>query len=110
MEERVLDSSEVYVLTNQSGMFGASEMLQDQTLNKICERLGCPVYILPSSIHECILVPKAQGSDPAALKETVGAVNSTVVSEYDFLSDSVYEFDVQNGIRICDIEARAEAI
>lgn len=110
MEERVLDLSEIYVLTNQSGMFGAAVMLQSQTLNKICERLGCPVYILPSSIHEVILVPKAQGSDPASLKETVGAVNSTVVSEYDFLSDSVYEFDVESGIRICDIEAKAEAI
>ncbi len=109
-KEGNLDSSEIYVLTNESGMFGASVMLQDQILRRVSERLGYPIYVLPSSVHEILIVPKTEDYDPKLLKETVEGVNSTVVSEYDFLSDSVYEFDVQNGIRICDIEAKAEAI
>jgi hypothetical protein len=104
MEERVLDLSEIYVLTNQSGMFGAAVMLQSQTLNKICERLGCPIYVLPSSIHEIIIVPKINAYDLKMLSETVKGVNETVVNEADFLSDSVYEYTVGGELRLADRE------
>ncbi len=99
-----LSKSELYVLTNNSGMFGASVILQYHILREISERLGCAFYVLPSSVHEIILAPKLEEYDLSMLKETVHAVNSTVVSESDYLSDSVYEYDAINGLQICDVD------
>ncbi len=104
-----LDTSEIYVLTNESGMFGASVMLQDQILRRVSERLGCPIYVLPSSLHEVIIVPKSEAFDPEMLKDTVQSVNSTVVSESDYLSDSVYIYD-DAGLQIYDVDKMTQAV
>jgi hypothetical protein len=93
--EGELDKSELYVCTNDSGMFGAAVMFIDSVIEKIAKRLGCNLYILPSSIHEVIIVPRVEQYDLNMLKETVRAVNSTVVNENDFLSDSVYQYDLK---------------
>ena len=50
-------------------------------------------YILPSSIHEIIAVPASGGFEIAMLYSMVKEVNSTAVSEEDFLSDIVYFYD-----------------
>lgn len=92
-----LDINEIYVCTNDSGMFGAAVMLLKDELNSIAERLGGKIYILPSSIHEVIIVPKIEAYDLKMLRETVKGVNETVVNESDFLSDSVYQYEAETG-------------
>ncbi len=96
-DEGVLDKKELYVCTNDSGMFGAAVIFIDKVIKKIAERLGGSIYILPSSIHEVIIVPKTGEYDVNMLKETVHAVNSSVVADYDYLSDSVYQYETAVG-------------
>ena len=96
-EDGALDKSELYVCTNDSGMFGAAVIFIDKVIKKIAERLGGSIYILPSSIHEVIIVPKTGAYDVNMLKETVHAVNSSVVADYDYLSDSVYQYETAVG-------------
>ncbi len=93
----MLDKRELYVCTNDSGMFGAAVMLMGSVIKKIAERLGGSIYILPSSIHEIIIIPRTEEYDLKMLKETVQAVNSTVVNDCDYLSDSVYSYDAGIG-------------
>lgn len=96
--------NDLYVLTNDSGMFGAAVMLHEPTLNRIQEQLGSAFYILPSSIHEVIIVPESDDYDTEMLRETVKGVNSTVVAEADVLSDNVYRYDAVSGLQIYDVE------
>ena len=51
------------------------------------------MYILPSSIHEVILLPSDRINDPTKLLSMVHDANTTVVSIGDVLSDSVYYYD-----------------
>ncbi len=86
----VLDKKELYVCTNDSGFFGAAVMLIDNVIDNVAKRLGGSIYILPSSVHEIIIVPRIEEYDLNMLKETVHSVNTTVVNETDYLSDNVY--------------------
>lgn len=83
---------QIYVLTNSSGNNGASCLVYDGALKYAAEKIGGNFRILPSSIHELLLV--TDDSIPMEeLQEMVSFVNATAVSETDYLSDSVYEYD-----------------
>lgn len=83
----------LYVLSNQEGLNGAGAVLYDGVLEKFCDEIHGGFYILPSSIHEVLLVPEEEGSDPSALAELVKEVNRTVVDEDEVLSDRVYYYE-----------------
>lgn len=83
---------EMYVITNEKGINGASAMFYDGILDKAKAMLG-DCYILPSSIHEVILLPKTEDIMLDELKEMVEDINKYVVEDMDYLSDSVYEYD-----------------
>lgn len=88
------DDTPMYILTNREGCMGAAEMIYDSVLQEIGEELGSDFWILPSSIHECIILPKNTEMTVEELTELVQEVNRTEVSEEDFLSDHVYEYEV----------------
>lgn len=83
----------MYVLTNNSGINGAVGILDTSSLNKFADKIEGDFYILPSSIHELILVPKENTDSSEALREMVREVNTNEVEPQDVLSDSVYLFD-----------------
>ena len=85
------------VLSNQKNFFGASVILYSEQLRKVSEELGQDLYILPSSVHEVILLPEA-GQDPDALRATVKRVNETEVRREEVLTDSVYRYDRTTGL------------
>lgn len=72
---------------------GASVMLCEDVLSEAADMLKSNLYILPSSIHEIIVIPVDFRDDVAELKDMVNAVNQTQVLPEEFLSDSVYFFD-----------------
>lgn len=86
----------VYVVTNQLKLNGATVMLFPEKLQKISERLGSDLYILPSSIHEILVFPK-QDNDIEELREMVREVNATCVDKLERLSDSVYCYSRMSG-------------
>ena len=74
------------------GLRGAGTILYDGVLKRFAEKAGCDIYILPSSLHEVLLVPGTMKISVDDLKEMVKDVNRTVVSAEDFLSDNVYVY------------------
>ena len=85
-------NSYMYVLSNQSKVFGAAELLDTKTLDTIKEQVG-DFYILPSSVHEVLIVPKTEEMSLKDLEAMVREVNSTQVAPNEVLSDHVYEYD-----------------
>jgi hypothetical protein len=81
---------DMYVLTNRTMLNGAGTMMYGGVLDSIAEKLGSDIYILPSSIHELILVPARENFNVDELKQMVCQVNDDEVSENEVLSDSVY--------------------
>ena len=81
-------------LTSNSKMNGAGILLCTDYLVKIKEKIG-PYYILPSSIHEVIIVPK-NILNPSIridmLTQIVKEININVVDDNDHLADNAFEY------------------
>lgn len=91
----------MYVLQGGS-VFGASALLYDDVMSDIYNQLGGDYYILPSSIHE-LLVIKADCDIPFyELKAMVEEVNQTEVSETERLSDNVFYCDGREVVMVDD--------
>lgn len=82
----------MYVLTNTQKLYGAACMLYPGVIKGFAEKMGSDFYLLPSSVHEVILVPAGAGADQEALKEIVTDINRTQVAADEVLSDSVYYY------------------
>ena len=87
----------MYVLTNQNNLNGASCILYEHLLEHFADRLCCDLYILPSSIHEVILIPATSDTSYQELSQMVQEVNDTQVSPEEILSDHVYYFSRSSG-------------
>lgn len=92
-EEENDSSIEVHVLTNRSGINGAATLLYPCIPQMIFEQLGNKYYLLPSSIHEFLIIPENQGMLPESLRKIVREVNETQLDREEFLSDEVYYFN-----------------
>jgi hypothetical protein len=88
-------NNEMYVISNSKGINGASCLLYPEVVKSLSEDLQSDLYILPSSIHEIILVRDNGKLDKNALKEMVTEVNNTQVPEEEILSESVYFYSRQ---------------
>ena len=86
-------SEGLYVLSNKQKSYGAVYMLDPGVLAGISRKLGGSFYILPSSIHECLILPYAPQIVPEQLGDLVQEVNRTHVDPQEVLSDSVYLYD-----------------
>jgi len=82
----------MYVLTNESNINGAACMLYENNLHELAEKVGTDLYILPSSIHESILVSVEMG-EPDDLAQMVSDINMDCVDIADRLSNNVYHYD-----------------
>ena len=82
----------MYILSNQSGVLGASALFYPGIQESIAEKLGESYYALPSSL-EIIIVPESAGIDKMRLGEMVKTANQNVVDEKDVLSDNVFRYD-----------------
>lgn len=83
----------MFVLTNSTPQYGAAQMLNTELLGQIREHMGVDFFILPSSIHEIILVKcTAQTKDAEELKKIVTEINDTQVWPEELLTYSVYKY------------------
>ncbi len=91
----------LYVLTNKNLYCGAVQMLNKKILRDAADTMGTDYIILPSSVHELILVSVDWGGrDPGYARELAGIVyqvNETQVPESDILSYHVYRYSRENG-------------
>ncbi len=80
----------IYVVTNTAGVNGAAVLLYENWIQNFSELKQTDFYILPSSIHEILLIPSGSGFYEEELKEMVREVNRNHVPEEDILSNEVY--------------------
>lgn len=87
----------LYVLTNREKHYGAVWMTDPGALAQIGEELNEDYYILPSSVHECMVLPASMEASEQALKKMVTEINATQVAPEEVLADSVYRYDRKTG-------------
>lgn len=81
----------MYLLSNVQCLYGAGTILNKAALNTLYEHIGS-FYIIPSSVHEVICIPKFS-DDTEALKEMVMEINRAELGIEERLSDNVYEYN-----------------
>lgn len=87
--------TEMYILTNRSGVFGASTMFYPGVQEKISKILDDSYYAIPSSLHEFIIVPESVGKDIGEdeLATMVVQTNRDMIEPKDVLSDNLFKYD-----------------
>ena len=81
------------VISNSRRYNGASVMtVPREAFGELAEKKSCDLVILPSSIHEVIVVEYPEHADPAIFKNMVMEVNESAVDEMEKLSDSVFVY------------------
>ena len=93
-----LDNDMMYV-ARTSDLFGANVMLYMSDLKCFARSIDSDLYVIPSSIHEVILVPVKKAPTESALTQMVNEVNGSEVSPEEVLSDHVYYFSMDSGYR-----------
>lgn len=81
------------VLTNEKKNFGAAMMFESQVMDKLSQSFPEGFYILPSSLHEVLILPDRGGISPKELGAMVREVNQSQVEKMEQLSDRVYCYD-----------------
>ncbi len=86
------DEAGMYVLSNRTGTNGACCMLYEGVLKAFADRLGSDLIILPSSLHEVLLMKDHEGQDYETCRRLVKSVNEEEVPLEDRLSNEVYRY------------------
>lgn len=86
------------ILTNELQIYGAAVILYDGILKKMAEKTGTNLIILPSSVHEVLVLPDSAEMDFENLKEIIQQINSQVLEKQEILSDHPYRFIKETGI------------
>ena len=97
LAENVPSPGGMYVLTNRHKLFGAAELLDGDTLKEIGDRLGGDFIVLPSSVHETIIIPADSAPPSTVLAAMVREINATQVGIEERLSDHAYLYERDKG-------------
>ena len=89
----------MFVAGNHHKNYGAAVILYEDFLEQFAKKINSDFYILPSSIHEVILIPVGNDEEEVShLKRMVFEVNHTELEEEEILSDSIYRYMRHGGI------------
>lgn len=86
----------MYILSNSLNHYGASSILDNDTLKRFSDDIESDFYILPSSVHELILLPAVNVESVDCLNNMINEVNETQVPKQDILSDHAYFYNRQS--------------
>lgn len=95
------ESHEMYVVTTPLDSNGAAAILDKNFMKTITEKFE-NFYIIPSSIHEVLIVPYNEDMNMTVdmFKDMVREVNTNELSASDFLSNNIYTYSNEGGLRI----------
>lgn len=85
--------TDMYILTNRHRRFGAAEILDKKTLRMVADKVGDGFIVLPSSVHETIILPPKDATEYEGLAAKVREVNDTQVDVEERLSYHVYVYN-----------------
>ena len=86
------EDQNMFVMTNSSRVFGAAAIVSKNVRAKLAEKFGMDCYILPSSIHELLVIPCSIEMGVDYMYKMVSDVNDSSVAEADLLATGVYLF------------------
>ena len=92
-QEQFLREMPLQVLSNAKRTHGAICMLYPGVLERVAQEIGGDFFILPSSIHEVIILPDMGNKDYEELRGMIREVNRTQVAPEEVLSDTLYRYD-----------------
>ena len=84
--------TDMYVLTNSRRCFGAAEILDKRTLRMVADQVGDRFIVLPSSVHETLVMPSKDETEYKQLADMVRDINKSLVEAEERLSDHVYVY------------------
>jgi hypothetical protein len=93
-----MEGPQLMVLTNTQGMHGAGALFYPDQLETIAQQMGTDFFVLPSSVHEVLILPDDGSQDLDSLQFMVREINRTEVAPEDRLSDFVYHYDAQDHV------------
>lgn len=93
-----MEGPQLMVLTNMQGMHGAGALFYPEQLETIAQQMGTDFFVLPSSVHEVLILPDDGSQDLDSLQFMVREINRTEVAPEDRLSDYVYHYDAQDHV------------
>ena len=88
----------MFVLSDKSRHFGAKMLLKTDILRKFAEEHNCDPVIIPSSVHEAIILVGNDIPNKATLTEMICEVNRTQVLPEEVLSDHPYVYHRAEGV------------
>lgn len=93
-----VEGPQLMVLTNAQGFGGASALFYPGQLEAIAEQVGSDFFVLPSSVHETLILADDGSADLDSLQFMVREINQSEVAPEDRLSDFVYHYDTQDHV------------
>ena len=99
--ETLQESSEMptfFVVTNTERVNGAGVIFYPEFMDNMGELLGNNFFILPSSIHQMLILPDDGQVDAEMLRDMVKEVNATQVAPAERLTNDVYHFDTKDHV------------
>lgn len=88
-----------HVLTTRNGEYGANALLYPGLPEELYRSYG-EYYLLPSSVHELLLLPKDKTINPSELRFHLRRVNRSLCHTMMVLSDDLLAYDPQNGLHV----------
>lgn len=92
------DRIPLYCLSNESKNQGASLILNGEVLKAVGEVMGEDFYVLPSSVHEMMILPSTAPIQPWEMQKLVQEINESQVADVEVLSDQVQYYDRELGV------------
>lgn len=97
--------SEMFILTNiteccgAAGIFyeGAAQQIRREMSVRLKREVPSNVIVLPSSVHELILLPEDRTPGFHELMDMISFANENAVGKMDYLSDHPYRFNLETG-------------
>lgn len=88
-----MENPAMTIVTNDVCVNGAAVIFYPGVFEEIAERTGGDYFVLPSSVHETIILPDTGEYSTEELTAMVSDINANVVEERDRLTDEVYHYD-----------------
>ena len=89
---------QMYVASVEGGVNGAGVIAYPDFMGRVADEMGGDFFVLPSSVHEVLVIPDDGTMVRQELENMVREVNSTEVLPQDQLSDNVYHYDSQDKV------------
>ncbi len=100
-KDDIPEKDRVYVVSNEAEFFGANALLYSDVLKKIVNSIGTDCYILPSSVHDLVILSTETFSESNKLISLVKETNSEHVRVSERLSDNIYRISIVDGSLKC---------